>query len=200
MDNGVGVARVYSNEEGHRSQSEQQLSRDDTISNNTEQDTVAVKRMETINRQHDRLPSQEPSSPLSMGAGKPYPQDLLDKDSYLVEFDGPSDPAHPQNWSTKKKLVQGRTNCLTCPSNGIRLGIVLVIASTTFITTFGSGIFSPAISTISEKYHIAPEAATLGVTLYVLGFSAGYVFTFDLVSFFEQHLPLVCMRPHLKLP
>lgn len=48
--------------------------------------------------------------------------------------------------------------------------------STTFITTFGSGVFSPAISTISEKFHIAPEVATLGVTLYVLGFSSGYVF------------------------
>jgi DHA1 family multidrug resistance protein-like MFS transporter len=46
---------------------------------------------------------------------------------------------------------------------------------TTFITTFASGIYSPAVQTISAEYHVAPEVATLGVTLYVLGFAFGYV-------------------------
>ncbi|KAL7918065.1 major facilitator superfamily domain-containing protein [Trichoderma austrokoningii] len=104
-----------------------------------------------------------------MGAGKPYPQHLSDKDNYIVEFDGPSDPTHPQNW----------------------WGIVLIIASTTFITTFGSGIFPPAISTILETYHIAPEVATLGITLYVLGFSAGPLLWGPLSEIKGRRLPLV---------
>jgi hypothetical protein len=45
-----------------------------------------------------------PSIP-SMGGGKPYPPDLPGQDEYLVEFDGIDDPTHPQNWSTKIKLV-----------------------------------------------------------------------------------------------
>lgn len=112
MDDNIEVAKVHSNEEGLRSKSEQQLSRDDTISSDVEQDAIAVERVETINRQHDLLPSQEALSPLSMGAGKLYPPELSDKESYIVEFDGPSDPTHPQNWSMKRKLVQGRTNRL----------------------------------------------------------------------------------------
>lgn len=113
MDNEVEMAKVHSNEEGLRSKSEQQLSRDDTISSNVEQDTLAAKRPEAFDGQHDPTSSQEASSTLSMGAGKPYPQDLLDKDSYLVEFDGPSDPTHPQNWSMKRKLVHRQKEHLT---------------------------------------------------------------------------------------
>ena len=36
---------------------------------------------------------------LSMGAGKPIPPALPDAAEYIVEFDGPDDPANPLNWS-----------------------------------------------------------------------------------------------------
>lgn len=106
MDKDAEMAKVHSNEEGLRSEPEQQISRDDTIWGNVEKDTVPIKRSEAIRRQDDSMPSQEASSTLSMGAGKAYPQDLLNIDSYIVEFDGPSDPTHPQNWSMKRKLVR----------------------------------------------------------------------------------------------
>lgn len=48
-----------------------------------------------------------------------------------------------------------------------------VLCSTTFITTFASGVYSPAIKIIAKDYHVDPEVTTLGVTLYVLGFSFG---------------------------
>lgn len=73
VDDNIEVAKVHSNEEGLRSKSEQQLSRDDAISSDVEQDAIAVERVETINRQPDPLPSQEELSHLSMGAGKLYP-------------------------------------------------------------------------------------------------------------------------------
>lgn len=41
-----------------------------------------------------------------MGLGKPYPPPLPARDEYVVEFEGPDDPLHAQNWPMKKKYVQ----------------------------------------------------------------------------------------------
>lgn len=39
------------------------------------------------------------------GAGKPYPPFLPDREGYVVEFLGPDDPLHAQNWPTWRKCV-----------------------------------------------------------------------------------------------
>lgn len=44
--------------------------------------------------------SRRPLPP--MGAGKSLPAPL-DNDQYVVEFDGPDDPLHAQNWPLRKK-------------------------------------------------------------------------------------------------
>jgi DHA1 family multidrug resistance protein-like MFS transporter len=45
-----------------------------------------------------------PAGPtLEIGAGKPLPPSFLDGEDYVVEFLGPKDPLHPQNWPFKKK-------------------------------------------------------------------------------------------------
>jgi DHA1 family multidrug resistance protein-like MFS transporter len=50
------------------------------------------------------LKSRESKKPLpEFGAGKPYPPMLPEEEEYVVEFDGPNDPLHPQNWPMKKK-------------------------------------------------------------------------------------------------
>jgi len=49
----------------------------------------------TISRQSKALPA--------FGAGKPYPPPLPEREGYVVEFDGPQDPIHAQNWSNMKK-------------------------------------------------------------------------------------------------
>ena len=47
-----------------------------------------------------------PSQPtLEIGAGKPLPPSFLDGEDYVVEFLGPNDPLHPQNWPFVKKCV-----------------------------------------------------------------------------------------------
>ena len=47
-----------------------------------------------------------PSKPtLEIGAGKPLPPSFLDAEDYVVEFLGPNDPLHPQNWPFAKKCV-----------------------------------------------------------------------------------------------
>lgn len=60
-----------------------------------------------------------------------------------------------------------------------------ILSFTTFVTTFASGIYAPAISTIAADYGVAQEVATLGVTLYVLGFSTGYVHFDPIVCFLK---------------
>ena len=80
---------------------------------NTERDLerhpTALSRIHTQRSQHvgtvgRSLKSRESRKPLpEFGAGKSYPPQLPDKEEYVVEFDGPDDPLHPQNWSMRKK-------------------------------------------------------------------------------------------------
>jgi DHA1 family multidrug resistance protein-like MFS transporter len=45
------------------------------------------------------------SKPLpGFGAGKPYPPVIpAEREAYVVDFEGPEDPLHPMNWTSKKK-------------------------------------------------------------------------------------------------
>jgi DHA1 family multidrug resistance protein-like MFS transporter len=78
-----------------------------------ERHPTVLSRIQTAKSQHTgtvgRTPtakSRESRRPLpSMGVGKPFPPPLPERDEYVVEFDGPDDPLHAQNWPTKKKYV-----------------------------------------------------------------------------------------------
>lgn len=68
-----------------------------------------LSRVETQRSQHSGTvgrssKSRESRKPLpNFGGGKVYPPLLPDREEYVVEFDGPDDPLHPQNWSMTKK-------------------------------------------------------------------------------------------------
>jgi len=73
-----------------------------------ERHPTAISRIATQRSQHSAtvgaLKSRPSKKPLpEFGAGKPYPPPLPSKEEYVVEFSGPDDPLHPQNWPTKKK-------------------------------------------------------------------------------------------------
>jgi DHA1 family multidrug resistance protein-like MFS transporter len=76
-----------------------------------ERHPTALSRIQTARSQHSatvgkRLKSRESKRPLpAFGAGKPYPPPLPAQEEYVVEFDGPDDPMHAQNWPMKKKWV-----------------------------------------------------------------------------------------------
>lgn len=58
----------------------------------------------TVGRRTTR--SKDEKKPLPpFGAGKPYPPLLPNQEDYVVEFDGPDDPLHAQNWPLGKKYV-----------------------------------------------------------------------------------------------
>lgn len=74
-----------------------------------ERHPTALSRIETQRSQHSgtvgkSLTSRESKKPLpNFGGGKPYPPPLPAAEEFVVEFDGPDDPLHPQNWSIRKK-------------------------------------------------------------------------------------------------
>ena len=76
-----------------------------------ERHPTELSRIETHRTQHSgtvgrSITSRKSKKPLpAFGAGKEYPPALPAKEDYVVEFDGPDDPLHPQNWPMKKKSV-----------------------------------------------------------------------------------------------
>ena len=83
-----------------------------------------------------------------MGSGKPYPPTLPDPEQFVVEFIDAKDPLHPQNWSMRQKIIMS-----------------VVLAYSTFVSSFASAIYSAAIVEISPQFHISTEVAILGLAL-----------------------------------
>ena len=74
-----------------------------------ERHPTELSRIETHRTQHSgtvgrTITSRKSKKPLpNFGGGKEYPPPLPAQEEYVVEFDGPDDPMHPQNWPLKKK-------------------------------------------------------------------------------------------------
>ena len=54
-----------------------------------------------------------------------------------------------------------------------RLLTAIMLSYTTFAASFASAIFSSTIGEVSKNFHVGAEVATLGISLYVLGFAFG---------------------------
>lgn len=135
----------------------------DNAGSQLQQHPTELERIQTQRSQHSQtvgcstLKSRSSRKPLpAFGANKPYPPPLPDREAYVVEFDGPNDPLHAQNWPLRKKVF-----------------ISMILGFTTFTASFGSSVFSTAIPAIKERFHVGSVAATLGTSLYVLGFATG---------------------------
>ncbi|KAK8240738.1 major facilitator superfamily [Phyllosticta capitalensis] len=148
--------------------------------NELERNHTALSRIQTARSQHSAtvgasIRSRKSNKPLpAFGAGKPYPPPLPDREEYVVEFEGPDDPLHAQNWPLRKKLL-----------TGTMLGFFTMIAA------FGSSIFSAATTSIAEIYGVSREVGILGVSLYVLGFATGPLIWAPLSELRGRRLPLV---------
>ncbi|KAJ9221591.1 hypothetical protein DTO027B5_2786 [Paecilomyces variotii] len=147
-----------------------------------ERQATALSRIATQRSQHSatvgasiKTRSSKHLKPLpAFGGGKPYPPHLPEKEEYVVEFDGPDDPLHPQNWSAKRKI-----------STSFMLGW------TTLIASFASSIFSAATTNVASKYHVSAEVGVLGLSLYVLGFATGPVIWAPLSELRGRRLPIL---------
>ncbi|KXH36609.1 major facilitator superfamily transporter [Colletotrichum simmondsii] len=148
--------------------------------NDLERHPTALSRIATARSQHSNtvgrsIKSRESRRPLpAMGAGKPYPPPLPEQEDYVVEFDGPEDPLHAQNWPIKKKLLTAA-----------------MLGYTTMTSAFTSSIFSAATQVIATEYNVSATVGTLGVSFYVLGFAFGPTLWAPLSELRGRRLPLV---------
>ncbi|EXJ68716.1 uncharacterized protein A1O5_08510 [Cladophialophora psammophila CBS 110553] len=77
----------------------------------------------------------------------------------IVDWYGPDDPENPRNWSRIKKIWVTFEICLL-----------------TFSVYIGSSIYTAGILDVSEVFGVSRVAATLGLTLFVLGYGVGPMF------------------------
>ncbi|KAI5304958.1 hypothetical protein KEM56_005622, partial [Ascosphaera pollenicola] len=171
----------HSHSQGSYSRSRDLLSRTNTRQT-LEHDIVSLTRIATQKSQHtgtvgadEKSLSRKESKPLPpFGDGKPYPPQLPASDDYVVEFDGPEDPLHPQNWPFSKKFITSAILCWT-----------------TINTSFSSSIFSAGEDRMAAHFGVSQEVITLGITLFVLGFATGPVLWAPLSELKGRKLPLV---------
>lgn len=78
------------------------------------------------------------------------------RDVHIVDWYGPDDPDNPQNWSSFKKIWVTFEICLL-----------------TFSVYIGSAIYTAGIQDVSRVFGVSRVAATLGLTLFVLGYGVG---------------------------
>lgn len=147
---------------------------------NLERHPTALSRIQTQRSQHSAtvgatLKSRQSRKPLpAFGAGKPYPPPLPEREEYVVEFDGPDDPLHAQNWPLKKKLLTAA-----------------ILGFTTLTAAFGSSIFSAATRVVAHNYHVGTTVGVLGTSFYVLGFATGPIIWAPLSELKGRRLPLI---------
>ena len=113
-------------------------------------------------------------SPLSIGGGKPVPEEAPKREHFVVDFDGPNDPMNAQNWSSRKKVVAGAITCYTC-----------------LCSSFASSIFSTATPALSQHFHVSEEVTTLATALFVLGYVFGPLVWGPLSELKGRKLPIV---------
>jgi len=158
---GVGMSRVETQRDLERHQTE-------------------LSRIQTARSQHSgtvgrATTSKEWKKPLpNFGAGKPYPPLLPNQEDYVVEFDGPDDPLHAQNWPIKKKLFTAA-----------------MLGFTTMTSAFGSSIFSSATLAVGVEFGVSSEVSLLGVSFYVLGFATGPTLWAPFSELKGRRLPLI---------
>ncbi|KAJ5197704.1 multidrug transporter [Penicillium cf. viridicatum] len=76
--------------------------------------------------------------------------------SILVDWYTTDDAANPQNWSNRKRFL-----------------VSLIICLYTFVVYTGSAIYTSSEQGVIKKFNVGPTAASLPLSLYVLGYGIG---------------------------
>lgn len=101
------------NSVSRRDRMSRQSTQPDQPYHSLERNETALSRIHTQRSQHSgtvgltaasKTRTRQAKRPLpEMGAGKPFPPPLPEREEYVVEFDGEHDPMHAQNWKIGKK-------------------------------------------------------------------------------------------------
>lgn len=177
----VSLASTVSSSLSSRGPNGSQVFRRNTGGHSLEHHPTELSRIQTQRSQHtgtvgshvgSRSSSRKPLP--AFGAGKPFPPPLPDREEYVVEFDGPHDPLHAQNWPLRKKVLTAA-----------------MLGYTTMTSAFTSSIFSSATTVVAREYGVGSEVGLLGTTFYVLGFAFGPTLWAPLSELRGRRLPIV---------
>ncbi|KAF2867121.1 major facilitator superfamily domain-containing protein [Massariosphaeria phaeospora] len=81
-------------------------------------------------------------------------------DPNLVTWDSPDDPQNPKNWSMKRKWAA-----------------TFIVSAFTLVSPVSSSMIAPALTSISEEFHITREVeAQLTLSIFVLAYAIGPLF------------------------
>ncbi|KAL6694216.1 major facilitator superfamily domain-containing protein [Trichoderma pleuroticola] len=127
--------------------------------------TPAPTRIETIVSRIRSRPVAEFSHPLA---------NLPTEEKCLVDFDGAEDPYRPLNWPTHKKIF-----------TTVLYGLVTMSA------TWASSSYSVGTDQVAKEFHISTQVATLGTTLYLIGFGIGPLLWAPLSEVYGRRVPVL---------
>lgn len=133
-----------------------------------------LQHMQTVGSMRTPAEKQATKTLPDFGGGKGYPPMLPEREEYVVEFSGPDDPCHAQNWSLKTKL-----------------GITAILIFDSLAATFASSVFSPAASAVGRHFHVGQEVTTLGTSLFVLGYAFGPIVWAPMSELYGRRLPII---------
>jgi multidrug resistance protein len=135
----------------------------------------------------DKLPEKSLSSDLEKGAQSQAQSTHTDertlsgdasiqepqepRDPNLVDWDGPDDPANPQNWAASRKW-----------------GIIAALGAVTLITPLASSFFAPGVPQVLRTFNETSNTiATFVVSVYILGFAIGPLIIAPMSELYGRH-------------
>lgn len=98
----------------------------------------------------------EPSQRFTLQAGQGDGEARLAQDITLVDWYDEIDAQNPQNWSSSKKSI-----------------VTAVLWLYTFTVYCASAIYTPSVEGVMDEFGVNHSLATLGLSLYVLGYGVG---------------------------
>ncbi|KAE8554993.1 hypothetical protein EYB25_003540 [Talaromyces marneffei] len=106
---------------------------------------------------------------------EPQPEESSSQvDPDLITWSGPDDLSNPQNWSFKYKLW-----------------VTVAWVSSCFVTTVASSLFSSGAEVIGVEYHVGTTVVTLGVSLFLIGYTVGPPLYGPLSEHYGRKIPLL---------
>ncbi|KAJ5669650.1 major facilitator superfamily domain-containing protein [Penicillium macrosclerotiorum] len=109
--------------------------------------------------QLDGAPSLSDGKPFPSGAKSSIRQKYIgsgtEQDPFVVTWI-PDDPSNPQRYDMGKKI-----------------GITIAVSTAALAVGLGSSDYSGGVDQIEDHFNIGSEVATLGLSLYVVGFALG---------------------------
>ncbi|KAI1494726.1 polyamine transporter 1 [Biscogniauxia mediterranea] len=115
----------------------------------------ALNEFSRVSSRRDTILSRIRSRPAVAPFTHPLAREKTSEDC-IVDFDGPDDPYRPLNWPTHKKVIT-----------------TLLYGLVTMTATWASSSYSAGTAQIAAQFHVGTQVATLGTTLFLVGFGLG---------------------------